>query len=106
MAITPATVRHKLATDIRWLVRAILAIAARQTDHEYHNETTQNRNYRGFNSADAPRLTSYAKQIQTRQRYNNPILLTDAQVAYARRRMPKYARQLCRIAAERAKVAS
>ena len=106
--MTAIDIRTKIATDNRWLVRAILALYERQTEDEQRAESTDHRNDKGFNAADAPIMSSFAKQILDWRRsddrtYASP--LSPRQLAVARRKLPKYAGQLARIAAERAAVA-
>jgi hypothetical protein len=98
-----ATIREKLVSNDKWLVRGILAVYARQTADEKSAQMTKHHNGVGFNGRDAVILSSFAKQILSWQatenpRYNQP--LSPKQFALARRAMPKYAGQLARIAEE------
>ncbi len=87
-----AMVRDKLATDNAWLVRGLVALFRRQTEDEQRSEDTKYQNKMGFNSADAPVLTSLARQWQERNWLSTP------QIGLARRLMGKYSGQLARIA--------
>lgn len=89
--------REKLLTDDRWLYRAIIAIYERQTDHEKSELTTKEDNGIGFNGVDAFLMSKYAEDLGKWGR------LTPNQRKWARRKMPKYALQLVKIARERGK---
>ena len=95
-------IREKLATDNRWLVRGIVAIYERQTFDEQQSLQTSHDNGVGFNGVDANIMSSFAQQIQRwekmdpTRRYPNP--LSDKQLAIARKKMGKYAKQLAAIA--------
>ena len=95
-----AIVREKLATDNAWLVRGLLAIHAKQTDDEKRSHETRHDNDRGFNSADAPLMTSFVNQWNTRHWFS------DKQMNRLRKTMRKYAGQLVRIAREKATIAA
>jgi hypothetical protein len=98
-----ATIREKLVSNDKWLVRGILAIYARQTTDEQQAEQTSHHNGVGFNGTDANILSSFAKQILSWQATENPRYpspLSPKQLDLARRKMPKYAGQLARIAEE------
>lgn len=103
LAHAKAMVRENLENSVRWLVRAILAIYARQTSDEQTAEQTNHDNERGFNAADAPQMSGFAKQIlqweatpERERRYACP--LSPKQIWRARQRMRKYAGQLVTIA--------
>lgn len=66
----------------------------RQTTDEQRAETTKYANGRGFNAHDAKFLTSLAIQART---YRH---LSPKQLAYARKSLYKYRKQLCEIANE------
>jgi len=85
-------IREKVASDIRWLERAILAIYRFQTAQEQNAENTLFSNGVGFSGADARRGTYYAKWILSGRR------LTGEHLDKARKMMPKYAGQLEKIA--------
>jgi len=92
------TYKQKLLSDDRWLYRGILAIYERQTDHEKNNMTTVEDNGIGFNGVDAFLLSKYAEDLSKRGR------LTENQKKWARKKMPKYAGQLLKIAKEKGRV--
>jgi hypothetical protein len=97
------TIREKLVSNDKWLIRGILAIYAKQTADEKSSQTTKHTNGVGFNGHDATILSSFAKQILSWQATENPRYpspLSPKQFALARRAMPKYAAQLARIAEE------
>ena len=89
-------VREKLDTDNAWLVRGLLALHAKQTPDEQRNADTRHDNDRGFNSADAPLMTSFVRQWNTR------LWFSDKQLNRLRKTLRKYAGQLVRIARENA----
>lgn len=74
------------------ITRGIVAIWRYQTSSEKVTGTTNQDNGVGFNGADAPLLTSFAEQI------NRGRTLSEKQMGWARKKMPKYAGQLARIA--------
>lgn len=78
--------------DDAWLYRGILRIYDRQTQDEQNSEVTAHDNGIGFNSVDATILSSFAKQIASRN------FLTPKQKEIARKKMAKYAGQLLTIA--------
>jgi len=90
--------KQKLLTDNRWLYRAIVAIYERQTDHEKAELTTKEDNGIGFNGVDAFLMSKYAEDLAKFGR------LTPNQLKWARKKMPKYALQLVKIARERGKI--
>jgi hypothetical protein len=88
MEITIAEIKENLANKRGWAERAIVVLWERQTPTEQATESTGHSNGRGFNAIDAPLLSSFAKQIQ-RGRH-----LTEKQLAWAHKKLPKYARQV------------
>ena len=86
-----AYIRNMLATDARWALKALVRIYENQTEDEKSAEETRLDNGIGFTGADASLLTSYAKQYLARKS------LTEGQMAYIFKMMPKYARQLERV---------
>ncbi len=56
------TIRHKLSTDDKWLLRGLVAIFNLQTVDEKASEHSHHHNGYGFNKIDSPMLTSYAQQ--------------------------------------------
>ena len=90
-----------LATDERWVRRALIRLYQRQTASEQASEQTHNHNLQGFQPCDArwfSRLAQYATRFPDRP-------LSAKQLAIARRpwrgepAICKYARQLMAIAA-------
>ena len=102
-----AHIREKLSTDDQWILRGLIAIYDRQTADEQTQQMTKHWNAVGFTGADGEILTSFAQRVIKRgwhafqaQKLAYPIshYLTPKQEAILRRRMPKYARQLNKIA--------
>ena len=92
--LTAELIREKMATDQRWLERAILAIYQRQTQDEQADQATLKRNGIGFNGGDASTGSYMATWLLKGNHLSRDF------VAKARRIMPKYAEQLLRIANE------
>jgi len=63
MNYTKQIVRHKLATDIRWVERALVRLFERQTEYEKSANQTTNKNFVGFQTCDARMYSSFAKYI-------------------------------------------
>lgn len=63
-AWTTEQVAYMLATDDRWLERAIVALHRRQTDLEQRVRETFNKNEIGLQVADARLFSAYAEKIQ------------------------------------------
>lgn len=80
--------RHRLASNDRWALRALLRIYQNQTADEQCREATIERNGIGFTGPDAEILTSFARQYQRRGS------LSERQMIILRRRIPAYARQI------------
>ncbi len=78
----------KLATDIRWAQRGLLAIYRNQTADEQRAANVTHDNGMGFRCMDSEILTSFANQLQTRGS------LSPKQMSIVHKLMPKYARQL------------
>lgn len=99
-------VRDKLRNDERWILRGMYAIYQLQTEDEKNSETTRDLNGVGFSGIDGEIMTSFSNQIVKRgfiSRMNQPNLkiqhfLSEKQEKYVRKYMPRYARQLVRIA--------
>ena len=85
-------IRDRLLSSDRMVATSLMKLFERQTEFERVAEYTKDRNGVGFNSVDAPILTSFAKQYQT------TLWLSDRQIALARRKLLKYVNQLCQIA--------
>lgn len=81
-----------LKASVDQLQKSIVTIWKFQTEDEKAYGETTHYNGVGFNGADAGILTSFAEQI------NRGRNLSPKQYAIALKKMPKYARQLCRIA--------
>jgi len=86
--------KMKLSTDRVWAYKSLLKILECQTLEEIQTETTNNRNGVGFTGVDAPLLTSFAKQLQTKGS------LSSKQEVYLFKKMPKYWEQILRISNE------
>ena len=80
--------RHRLASNDRWALRALMRIYHNQTADEQNSESTIERNGIGFTGPDAEILTSFARQYQRRGS------LSERQMIILRRRIPAYARQI------------
>ena len=80
--------RHRLASNDRWALRALLRIYQNQTADEQCREATIERNGIGFTGPDAEILSSFARQYQRRG------CLRPKQMAILHRRIPAYARQI------------
>jgi hypothetical protein len=81
-------IRQKLATDLKWLEAAILAIYRRQTADEKAEGATKHNNGVGFSGSDSVTGSYMARWIQDGRH------LSGKWVEKARRIMPKYTRQL------------
>lgn len=90
-------IRTKLATDVAWIERAILALYARQTNDEQAVRTTRYFNMRGFRHGD-DRFFSLAAELLLAGGHLNP----EEALRKHGPRLVKYSRQLARIAAEKA----
>ena len=80
--------RHRLASNDRWALRALIRIYQNQTADEQCREATIERNGIGFTGPDAEILTSFARQYQRRG------CLSERQMIILHRRIPAYARQI------------
>ena len=83
-----AYIREMLATDASWALRGMLRIYERQTEDEKVSEDTRHDNGVGFTGSDASLLSSYAKQVKAGRK------MSEKQMKYIYKKMPKYARQL------------
>lgn len=97
--MTANEIKAKILVDDRWLIRGLLAIFAKQTEHEQISDQTTEHNLRGFNGVDGFILTRFAKF------YNKFGYLSPKQLAIARRKMLKYCGQLAKIAEAKAATA-
>jgi len=97
---TKEDVRARIATSTLSVEKAILSLYEKQTEAEQMTDSTNQNNGVGFNGTDAFILGRFAKWIQGS--YKTPgSRLSDKQLAIARRKLPKYAAQLIRIAEEK-----
>ena len=83
-----AFIREKLSSDDRWILRGLLIIYSNQTSDEQDAGITKYNNNIGFTGADAEFLTSLAQQ------YQHKSFLSEKQMPYLRKKMPKYSGQL------------
>lgn len=96
-----AFLKVKLATDSAWTLRGLIAIYRYQTEEEQSSDATTHHNNRGFTGPDAFILSQFAKQAIAWGKETNPRFafpLSPKQLALCQRKMPRYARQLERIA--------
>ena len=91
---TKEEIKLKLGTDPRWAIRGLVRIYEYQTSQEQSSEHTIESNGVGFNGTDGTILTSFAKFYL---KYNR---LSDKQMVYVFKKMPKYAGQLLRLISE------
>lgn len=89
---TRERIEDGLRTDDNWLIRGLLALYDRQTITEQGMEKTEEKNFRGFSAADAPKLTGIAK-FYLRQKF-----ISSKQKNLVRTRIMKYSAQLAQIA--------
>jgi hypothetical protein len=87
-----AFIRDKLLLDGRWAVRGLLKIYDYQTASEQNIGATTDHNNVGFSGVDSEILSSFAEQLK------NGRTLSENKMKYVHKYMPKYARQLQRIA--------
>ena len=90
-AYTKEEIREKLATDIRWLIRGLIAIFDRQTADEQQSDQTNHNNSVGFNGTDAPFMSIMARRAKEGKPFS------EKQIACIRKAMLKYAGQLHKI---------
>jgi hypothetical protein len=88
------SIKANLSSNPKWAIRAIEVLYAQQTATEQMVKTTEENNGVGFNGTDAFILSAFAEQIAKRKKYNNPILLSDKQLAIAFKKLPKYWKQI------------
>lgn len=89
---TKEEIKELLAKNDEMVKRSVLKLYERQTELEQSSEETKEDNGVGFNGADAPILSSFAKFII------KTGFLTSKQTAIARKKLTKYANQLAKIA--------
>lgn len=84
-----AFVRHQLATNKVWAVKALVRIfQENQTADEQSAEATKEHNGTGFTGTDGQFLSSLAKQQLARGS------LSDKQMVFVFKKMPKYHKQV------------
>jgi hypothetical protein len=93
-ADTLTALQIKLATDVRWAQRGLLAIYRNQTADEQRAANVTHHNCMGFRCMDSIILTSFANQLQQRGS------LSPKQMTVVHKLMPKYARQLMKFYGE------
>lgn len=98
---TVTEIKENVSTNAAWAEKAIIALYHEQTGDEQATKTTHELNGRGFNGTDAGILSSFAEQMIRRTNYH----LSEKQLKIAFKKLPKYAGQLSRIAAEKTAVA-
>lgn len=89
---TAEEIQAWLDRDDRVVASALYRMYECQTEEEQQNEESTEHNGMGFNSYDAPLLTSFTKDALARG------YLTPAQAALARKRLKKYIKQLVLLA--------
>ena len=86
-----AHIRLLLGSNEKWALKGLVRIYANQTADEKSDETTRHDNGVGFTGTDGHFMTSLAKQYIARGK------LSEVQMSFIFRKMPKYARQLERV---------
>lgn len=89
---TKEEIKELLEKNDEMVKRSVLKLYERQTELEQSSEETKEDNGVGFNGADAPILSSFAKFII------KTGFLTSKQTAIARKKLAKYSNQLTKIA--------
>jgi hypothetical protein len=85
---TKEFIKDKLATDVRWMERALIVLFRRQTPDEQESDQTRVYNERGFNGVDSRYLSYCAKYILGGGR------LSGEHVRKVGKKLPKYWRQI------------
>lgn len=80
--------KYQIANDNNKAIHALMTIYSYQTDEEQCDGQTKFHNGVGFSGIDSKFLSSMAEQ------YHRDGSLSDNQMAYVKRIMPRYARQL------------
>lgn len=83
-----------LENDDKFVMRSVVKIYERQTEDEKNSDSTAHNNGVGFNGTDAFIMTKFAKW------YLEKGFMTAKQMAIAKKKIMKYAKQLTRIANE------
>ena len=93
-------IKENVSSNPIWAERAIVALWRYQTAHEQIAGETNVKNGVGFNGNDAYILTSFAEQINRKERQGVPAgrRLSPKQLVIAYKKLPKYAKQLFKIA--------
>ena len=87
-SMVSAYVKHQLATNPTWALKALLKIYSLQTADEQASGTTSNLNSVGFSGVDSTILSSFAVQFTKWNR------LSDKQMALVFKKMPRYSKQI------------
>lgn len=85
-------IKTLVLTNDKMVAHSVVVLYDRQTASEQAAQETHERNGVGFNGVDAAILSSFAEF------YKNRGYLSVKQTAIARKKLPKYARQLTAIA--------
>ncbi len=103
-----AFLRHKLATDLAWAAKGVVQIHKFQTESEKQSATTSDSNGIGWSGFDAKGMTYLAGWIHRATTQYGKNLSTAIDKPKSIRRvhkiMPKYAKQLMRIADKEVRV--
>lgn len=89
--------KERLSNDPNWQIRGLMRIYSFQTASEQMMQATAMDNGVGFTGTDANILSSFAKQVESGR------LLSQKQRDILKKKMPKYAGQLYKVALEKAK---
>lgn len=81
-------IRHSIATNPAAVEKAVLVLFGNQTADEQRDSDTKYHNLKGFNAADASRLSYYARWIKSGRHFN------EFHLGKARSLVGKYWRQL------------
>lgn len=98
MTWTATTIKEAIDRNDMNVCSAVVTIYRRQTRAEQASGQTGEYNGVGFNKFDAKILSSFAEQIIRNKRQGRRYLLSVNQIALARKRIKKYAKQLAKIA--------
>ena len=96
--MTPNEIKEKMRNEPEFTVGALIALYQHQTPEEQSFQTTAFDNNMGFNKVDSKMLTDLSKF------YLQKGYLSDKQIAIARQKLMKYAKQLCGINIEPLKI--
>lgn len=111
LAKQKAHIREQLMTNDRWILVALITVYEYQTASEQQSRSTNQHNGVGFTGADAKTLCGIAQHILRRTtlqqiRRTPDIKLSDVMdkdwaIDAVRKRMPKYANQLAKLARDK-----